>query len=147
MKILIAVDDSRFSQAATDFVRRFPWPADAEMLVLSVAQPVMVSYAVADVPAMSYTPELAEEATRHHQQVAERYEAQVRGPGIRTRSLVVRGDPREAIVNVAKDHGVDLVVVGSHGRSGLSKLIMGSVASHVVTHAPCGVLVVKLAQH
>jgi nucleotide-binding universal stress UspA family protein len=40
--------------------------------------------------------------------------------------------------------GADLVVVGSHGRTGLAKLVLGSVASHVVTHAPCSVLVVKM---
>ena len=39
--------------------------------------------------------------------------------------------------------GADLVVVGSHGRTGLGKLLMGSVASHVVSHAPCTVMVVK----
>jgi nucleotide-binding universal stress UspA family protein len=56
----------------------------------------------------------------------------------------VRGDPREAIVEAARKTGADLVVVGSHGRTGIGKLVLGSVASHVVTHAPCSVLVVKL---
>jgi len=56
----------------------------------------------------------------------------------------VRGDPREALVLAAESDQADLVVVGSHGRSGLTKLLLGSVASHVVTHAPCNVLVVKM---
>ena len=53
------------------------------------------------------------------------------------------GDPREALIEMARREGADLIVVGSHGRSGLTKLLMGSVASHVVTHAPCDVLVVR----
>jgi nucleotide-binding universal stress UspA family protein len=56
---------------------------------------------------------------------------------------VERGDPRDAIVRVAEREHADLVIVGSHGRTGLPKLLMGSVASYVVTHAPCPVLVVK----
>jgi hypothetical protein len=46
---------------------------------------------------------------------------------------------------MARAERSDLVVVGSHGRSGLSRLLIGSVASHVVIHAPCSVLVVKTA--
>jgi nucleotide-binding universal stress UspA family protein len=56
---------------------------------------------------------------------------------------MVPSDPRDALVDTAKDLGADLVVVGSHGRSGLKKLLLGSVATHVVTHAHCNVLVVK----
>jgi len=56
---------------------------------------------------------------------------------------MVPGDPRSALVDEARQEHADLIVVGSHGRSGLSKLLLGSVASHVVAHAPCSVLVVK----
>ncbi len=48
-----------------------------------------------------------------------------------------------ALLDEAARRRVDLIVVGSHGRTGLTKLMMGSVASHIVTHAPCSVLVVK----
>jgi universal stress protein A len=57
---------------------------------------------------------------------------------------MVQGDPRDALVETARQDRVDLIIVGSHGRTGLSKLLLGSVASHVVSHAPCNVLVVKL---
>jgi nucleotide-binding universal stress UspA family protein len=58
---------------------------------------------------------------------------------------VLQGDPREMLIEEARSERADLVVVGSHGRTGLDRLLMGSVASHVVTHAPCSVLVVKEA--
>jgi len=48
------------------------------------------------------------------------------------------------LVDVARREGIDLLVVGSHGRTGLGKLLMGSVAAHVVGHAGCNVLVVRL---
>ena len=84
-----------------------------------------------------------EEVRKARQELMAGVESELRDAGLATEALVMMGDPREAIVQMAKDEGVDLVVVGSHGRSGVSKLLMGSVASHVVTHAPCSVLVVK----
>ena len=58
-------------------------------------------------------------------------------------SRVELGDPRDLIVRTADAVGADLVVVGSHGRTGLPRLVMGSVASYVVSHAPCDVMVIK----
>ncbi|MCC7475948.1 MAG: universal stress protein [Pirellulales bacterium] len=53
------------------------------------------------------------------------------------------GLPDAEIVGFATDHGIDLIVMASHGRSGLSRLVMGSVAEAVLRKAPCPVLVVK----
>jgi nucleotide-binding universal stress UspA family protein len=56
---------------------------------------------------------------------------------------LVDGDPAKAILNAAKENHCDVVVMGSHGRTGLGRLLMGSVAEEVVRKAPCPVLVVK----
>lgn len=146
MKILIAVDDSPWSQAAMDYVKKATWPKGSEMIVLSVARPAMVAYTLVDAPGAgaTFSQELYEEQLKYHEEVAARYERQVHDLGFKSRSAVMAGDPREAILTTAAQEAVDLIVVGSHGRSGVSKLVMGSVASHVVTHAPCNVLVVKL---
>jgi nucleotide-binding universal stress UspA family protein len=53
------------------------------------------------------------------------------------------GDARSCIVDEAKEWGADLIVVGSHGYTGLKRLLLGSVAQSVVTHAPCSVEVVR----
>ena len=68
--------------------------------------------------------------------------------GIRaTESRLPTGDPREVLLRLVDDERVDLIVMGSHGRTGLAKLLLGSVSSHVVTHAHCSVLVVKEDPH
>ncbi|CCH92529.1 conserved hypothetical protein [Microcystis aeruginosa PCC 9432] len=54
------------------------------------------------------------------------------------------GDPGQKICQVAQQGGIDLIIVGRHGRSGLSELILGSVSNYVVHHAPCSVLVVQI---
>lgn len=56
---------------------------------------------------------------------------------------VVAGDPASEILRRARTHGIDLVVVGTHGRTGLKHLVLGSVAERVVRQAPCPVLVVR----
>ncbi len=57
--------------------------------------------------------------------------------------LVKSGDPREVIVDAAKDLKAEVIVMGTHGRRGLSRAIIGSVAESVVRTAPCSVLVVR----
>jgi nucleotide-binding universal stress UspA family protein len=59
----------------------------------------------------------------------------------------VASNPANAIIEYAKEAHVDLIVVGTHGRGPMSHLLMGSVAEHVVRHAPCPVLVVRPNEH
>ncbi len=63
--------------------------------------------------------------------------------GINARSLLCEGEPPEVIVAMAKEKAADLVVLGTYGRKGLNRLLMGSVTSQVIADAPADVLVVK----
>jgi nucleotide-binding universal stress UspA family protein len=63
--------------------------------------------------------------------------------GVSTETAVREGDPRSAIVDEADEWGADLIVVGSHGRTGLKRWLLGSVAQAVVGHASCSVEVVR----
>ena len=76
------------------------------------------------------------------QQLGERAEAMTRR-GLATRFLLRTGTPAEEIGQTAIDEGADLVVVGTQGRTGLERLVIGSVAERVVRIAPCPVLTVK----
>ncbi len=60
---------------------------------------------------------------------------------------LLAGDPAEAIVRVAETENIDLIVMGTHGRRGLARLLMGSVAEAVVRAAPCPVLTMKQPAH
>jgi len=65
-------------------------------------------------------------------------------PAIPVHHVCLEGDPATEIVRLARDAGIDVIVMGTHGRTGLERLLMGSVAEKVLRDAPCSVLVVKL---
>jgi nucleotide-binding universal stress UspA family protein len=65
-------------------------------------------------------------------------------PQIPVHHVLLQGDPAAEIVRYTRDAGIDLIVMGTHGRTGLERLLMGSVAEKVLREAPCSVLVVKL---
>ena len=79
------------------------------------------------------------EAERHTMAAGERIAA----PGLTVETAVRQGDPRTVIVDDADTWHADLIVVGSHGRTGLKRLVLGSVAQSVVAHAHCSVEVVR----
>jgi nucleotide-binding universal stress UspA family protein len=58
--------------------------------------------------------------------------------------IMLEGDPASEIIRFARDAGIDLIVMGTHGRTGMDRLLMGSVAEKVMREAPCSILVVKL---
>jgi len=75
--------------------------------------------------------------------VAATAEAVAGGPTVATESVVRFGNPADQIVGVAEAEGMDLVVVGTHSRTGLRRMLLGSVAERVVREIPCSVLVVR----
>lgn len=145
MRILIGVDESPHSKAAVEFVKKMIWPKDTQVTVLSVAPRVVPSYAEIYGGA-PLSAQATESGIRTHQVLASTAEQSLQAARLDSKSEVVEGDPRLELIDAARRERADLLVVGSHGRTGLSKLLMGSVASHVVTHAPCSVLVVKLEE-
>ena len=96
------------------------------------------------------TPEQADELQKSEERGAQRSmaetEAAIKAVLPTTATIDQRtemGDPAAMICSVARDLGVDVIVVGSHGKGFLSRVLLGSVSEHVTRHAPCPVLVVR----
>ena len=143
MKILLAVDDSPHSNYATESVAARPWPADALMRVLSIApnlvQPgVDIYYGLA----IQYEETLAQ-LHRNAEALVKRTADLLRAKGLTAEERVEVGDPRVAIVDEATKWRADMIVIGSHGYTGLRRLLLGSVSNYVVNHAHCSVEIIR----
>jgi nucleotide-binding universal stress UspA family protein len=142
MNILLAIDGSPSSQAAIDETARRPWPTSSTVRIMSVIQPYTppaTEFVLAGTTLEDMRRQLASTA----QQITGRAADALKEAGLSTETTVREGDPRSAIVDEADDWGADLIVVGSHGRTGLTRWLLGSVAQAIVGHASCSVAVVR----
>lgn len=141
MNVLIGVDDSPCSEVAVDYVAKGVWAKGTKFLVLSAAAPIFVG--PGEVTAPDPITRLMEDQERYHHDIANSAAIRLAKAGLAVEARTVIADPRLALLDAARSERASLIVVGSHGRTGVKKLLLGSVASHVVTHAPCSVLVVR----
>jgi nucleotide-binding universal stress UspA family protein len=142
MKILLAVDGSPYSDAAVTEVASRPWPAGSIIRLLVAVQlytPPASEFALGGVAMEDVTSQRRTAAVQLTSRIAD----VLRKGGLEVETATRDGDPRSAIVDEASEWGADLIVVGSHGRTGLKRLLLGSVAGSVVSHAPCSVEVVR----
>jgi nucleotide-binding universal stress UspA family protein len=142
MKIVLAIDGSPHSQAAVEEVARRPWPTSTTIRIVSVIQPYTPP-ATEFVLAGATLEDMREQLASAAEQITGRAAARLKDAGLSTETAVREGDPRSAIVDEADKWGADLVIVGSHGRTGLKRWLLGSVAQAVVGHAHCSVEVVR----
>ncbi|TPW01408.1 MAG: UspA domain-containing protein, partial [bacterium] len=133
MKVLIAVDESTHSKQAVSWVSHMAWLAGTDLTVLAVARSPMVVSTEMYAPGLSYDDEILKAEFNYRTRLAEEAADVLKKTGHPATARVVTGDPRLEIVDMAKKEKADLIVMGSHGRTGLSKLLLGSVAAHVVT--------------
>jgi nucleotide-binding universal stress UspA family protein len=132
MNVVLGVDGSPSAMKAVEWVAGSAGPT-GRIVVVAAAHAGMAMSDSAIVQA-------EREAAERHLQEATRALGAL---GPRVEGRVVDGDPRQALVDTALAENADLLVVGSHGRTGLARLLLGSVASHVAAHAPCSVLIVR----
>ena len=88
--------------------------------------------------------EFRELSLRHGREVVGRTEQILKGAGFTVQTEVVEGDPKAKILDQALQWNPELIVMGSHGRKGFDRFLMGSVAEAVVRHAPCSVQIVRI---
>lgn len=144
-KIIAATDFSDDSNYALEYAQEMARRFSAEMIVVHVDQPlapVMISELSPglDVGAMN---RIAEEQRLLALRELDQMTARLRETGLKVRGLLRVGAPFLEIINTAHTEGADLIVVGTHGRTGLAHVLMGSVAERVVNKAHCAVLTVR----
>ena len=146
-RILVAVDGSDTSMKAADYAITLAKNNDnneAEIFVINVIDiPPMFKMLPSDTrkQLIRIGRQQASQIFDIIEQMAKRHD--VRTNKINTEMVETSMSAADEIIRYAKEKGVDLIAVGTKGRSGMSKALLGSVASKVVTYSPCSVLVVR----
>jgi nucleotide-binding universal stress UspA family protein len=142
--VLIAYDGSEFANSAIAAVSAELCPG-REAVILTVAEPVK-ALPFLGVPGVAVDDGALEEVLRSNREGAEKVAARgaelAREGGLDARPLVVEGDPVwRVIIDTAEELGAKLIAIGSHGRSGLSFVVLGSVAAAVAQHSRRSILI------
>lgn len=140
-KILLPTDGSKYSENAEQHALFLAEKSGAEIIALSVIENGFSIGLPSDDTIYEINQMLKEETKQNLKRVEEiRDEVD---SSIKVTSLVKEGSPAAVILDVAEDEDVDLIVIGSSGKTGFDRFLMGSVASKVVKSAKCSVLVVN----
>jgi universal stress protein A len=137
--ILAPVDFSERSQAALKYALRLALEFGASLVVLHALDPLIAAGRVES----ARLRQLKSAARSEAEQRLEDLHQELRPSGVRARLVLRPGSATETIVAFALESKADLIVMGSQGRAGLNRLLIGSVAERVVRHASCPVLVVR----
>ncbi|HEX3280349.1 MAG TPA: universal stress protein [Pyrinomonadaceae bacterium] len=144
--ILLPTDFSECGNYALSYAASLARTFGASILCVHVIEPVVPTVGYSGIseplPMADIADQLEDSAERELPKFAECEECS----GLAVEELIVHGEAASEIVRVAKERSVDLIVVSSHGRTGLGRILFGSTAEAVVRHAPCPVLVVKPAK-
>jgi nucleotide-binding universal stress UspA family protein len=145
MKSRVVLHPTDFSPASRPALARAIAEARAdraELLVVHVLSIVAPFVGDEYVPAHTYA-EMQRSTRAYGQKQLDKLVAKAKAAGARVRGLLLEGAAADAIVRAARSRHADVIVMGTHGRSGLGRLLMGSVAQRVVGTAPCPVLTVR----
>lgn len=145
-RIVLGVDGSSFARTAEDVVATWPVFNDVAVEVVNVEQSAAVWSTAMGLA--GYAPSAAiEDAIKdeiaHHRGICEVSARRLREEGRRVSASVAHGSPATELMRTAEEVQADLIVLGTHGRSGFSRAVYGSVARNVMLHAACSVLIVR----
>jgi nucleotide-binding universal stress UspA family protein len=141
-KILVSTDFSKASEHAVDYALGLARKLGAEVILLHAYELPMVGFPDGTLLA---TAEMANQIITSAQSLLDKMVVSRSDCGVRLTPLLRNGDPRDEILATAKRAGADLIVMGTHGRRGLARALLGSVAEAVVRTAECPVLTVRSA--
>ena len=142
-RILVPVDFSECSKKALQYAMPLAKEHGAALTLLYIVPPI---YTVGEYGGMEY-PQLQAEMQASGRQALEKLnDMEVHGQ-VPTEIVIRLGAPANEIIETARTLESDLIVLSTHGRTGLKHLLLGSVAEHVVRRAPCPVLIVREREH
>ncbi len=145
MNTLVATDDSTFSEAVANAVVAQLKPENTTLMLLHVVEPFPLD--VAEELGSKEFPDFDAARIKLRDQAKEflaRTTGKLRSAGFDIYCLLEEGDPRDTILDCAQRWPADIIIVGSHGRTGMNRFLLGSVSEAVARHAQCSVEIVRI---
>jgi nucleotide-binding universal stress UspA family protein len=142
-RILVPVDFSYSSKQALDFAVPFARQFGASLIVLHVVVP----FCPIDPYGVSLTEYFEPDLVQHAQKQLDYLVREAVPPELPSQNLMRQGRPANEIIQAAKDQEADLIIIPTHGRTGLQHVVFGSTAEYVVRHATCPVLTLRAKLH
>jgi nucleotide-binding universal stress UspA family protein len=141
--ILFPTDFSQGARAAMDYALSLARDYKANLVLLYVIQDI--SIAEWYIPSSLSVSDLVEDMQKSAWKEMDKWAAEASAQVKDVEKMVVRGVPFVEIIKIAKEKNSDLIVIGTHGRTGIDHMLFGSTAEKVVRKAPCPVLTVRIA--
>ena len=147
MRVILPIDVEPYIGAQFDFVSSYNWPEDTEIKVMHVLHSLMIERTM--VSSQIYIEQIMKDARKLAQKMAlemvERFKKEC--PHLKVHDEIREGDAINEIIRSATEWNADMIVMGSHGRQGIGRVILGSVAYSVLAKAPCKTIILGVPQH
>ena len=144
-RLLVPLDGSALAEAVLPYARRLAGARGSHIILVQVVTPTPLTAAM-EAPTAAQIVAEADERTRVEAHAyLDRMSARLRSEGREVTPMVLLGDPATVLTNVAREHAVELIAMTTHGRTGLNRLVFGSVAEHVLRHATVPVFLVRVS--
>lgn len=141
-QVVLSVCDDLFGQAVADFAGKYSWQGDPVFHMLFVVE-------IGGLPAIApdLVPEIEKDERQYGRDLIAGLSKKITGalPNATIVAHIVKGSPASAILELADSVHADMIVLGSHGRTGLRKLLLGSVSEAVVANSKCSTMIVRVA--
>jgi nucleotide-binding universal stress UspA family protein len=141
--VLFPTDFSQGARAAMDYAVSLAQDYKAKLILLYVIQDI--SIAEWYIPSSISAADLVEDMQKSAEQEMDKWGSEVGANVAMVERIVTRGVPFVEIIRIAKEQNADLIVIGTHGRTGIDHMLFGSTAEKVVRKSPCPVLTVRMA--
>lgn len=149
MRVLLAVEDAQFGKAIVDFVTSHTWKPGTMFMLLHVVEPALVGDSITAIYGVGLDNQILEERTKSGSELMEKLRQDLQsavGAALPVEVSVTIGQPQHGILEAADQWKASMIVMGSHGRRGISRFFLGSVSLAVLAQAKCTVTVVRLPE-
>ena len=140
-KVLVPIDFSDYSKSALKYAVNFAKSFNAEIILIYVVEPVIYppDFSMGQIAMPSINTEWDDRAKDELQKLAK---SEIIG-AVKVKTIIKTGKPFVEIIETAKEENVDLIIIATHGHSGVEHILFGSTAEKVVRKAPCPVLTLR----